>query len=124
VSGSLPTLLLPSFSSTHSPSHHNPIRYVAAKCEDLAQQNQVIVAASQTGSTSRAGHHSMQSTSGCIEMLAPCIDSLPGETDKSTQDSSQVRTMLAYISCNMLSHLPYMKVSKHTCHINIAYSYM
>lgn len=54
-----PTCTLPSF---------HPIRNVAAKCDDQALQNQVIVAAKQTALATQA-------LIACTKVLAPCIDS-------------------------------------------------
>ena len=53
---------------THSLSLSPPHRNVAARCEDQALQNQVIMAAKQTALATQA-------LIACTKVLAPCIDS-------------------------------------------------
>ena len=113
---------------------------MAAKCDDQALQNQVIVSAKQTALATQA-------LIACTKVLAPCIDSplcqeqliesckMVAAAVEKIVLAAQVRTMSPYMEVSkhvcyicmeglvhaiygsFSTHLPYMEVLAHTCHI-------
>ena len=86
-------------------------RNVAAKCDDQALQNQVIVSAKQTALATQA-------LIACTKVLAPCIDS-PLCQEQLIESCKMVAAAVEKIvlAAQVRTMSPYMEVSKHVCYV-------